>query len=105
MRRVFDANEGLCRRVARCFEFEDLSCSDIARVMMLKMEGPRARSHGQEQLESTTGIVTGVPPTEFPLQGFRYGHWVSLQVCLHKLVSGWFAKHALRDLCFPICVC
>lgn len=78
---MFDANEGLRRRVARCFEFEDLSCSDIARVMMLKMERPKTEEGSRSGCDSdvkprsVTGTVCGVPHAEDPLQGFRYGRW------------------------------
>ncbi|XP_047307630.1 ESX-1 secretion system protein EccA1-like [Impatiens glandulifera] len=37
MKRVISSNEGFCRRVTKFFHFEDFSCKDLAKIVVLKM--------------------------------------------------------------------
>jgi len=99
MRRVFDANEGLRRRVARCFEFEDLSCADIARVMTLKMDCPIPASESKTRVKGVTGTLTSISHVENPLQGFRYACGSPSGLASTSWQKDWSVKAGSKGEC------
>ncbi|XP_047328082.1 protein CfxQ homolog [Impatiens glandulifera] len=44
MKRVISSNEGFCRRVTKFFHFEDFSCEDLAKIVVMKMENQKEDS-------------------------------------------------------------
>ncbi|CAI5511473.1 unnamed protein product [Closterium sp. Naga37s-1] len=72
MQRVFEANEGFKRRVTKCFTFDDLSPSEIARVMLLKMGYGQGREQGRRDVQrEEQGRLGG--------QGGEQGRWVGVE--------------------------
>ena len=59
MQRVFAVNEGFRRRVQRVFVFDDLSPSDIAQVMTIKMR--EAQEEAQQQAQAFDGVMDRSP--------------------------------------------
>lgn len=81
MQRLFAANEGLQRRVQRIFEFDDLTPTDIARVMRLQVAkaqqatgedgGTSASSCSRSINSEDRGFAMAPVQGQAPLAGFR----------------------------------
>lgn len=63
MKRVFSSNEGFCRRVTHFFQFDDFTCRELAKMVMIKMrkQSEKSRLYGFKLHPACTeDVVTGV---------------------------------------------
>lgn len=58
MQRLFAANEGFRRRVGKCFHFQDLTSTDIAQVMHLKMRRKGQACSSSSSSSNSSGSST-----------------------------------------------